>query len=428
MNYSQTLDYLYQRLPMFQRVGASAYRPGLENILNLCAFLGNPEQKFPTLHIAGTNGKGSTSHTLAAILQTAGYRVGLYTSPHLKSFTERIKINGIDIPENQVVSFVERIQPKIDELAPSFFEITVAMAFDYFAQAQVDIAVIEVGMGGRLDSTNIIQPLVSVITNISFDHQEFLGDTLPLIAGEKAGIIKANTPVVISEFHPETAPVFRQKAQDLRADIYFPQTEYSIQYSDKGGFLLDILKANELIFRQINPSLKGSYQLKNLVGILKTIELLQAQGWRIEKSHIQIGIEQASELTGLKGRWQIIDNQPLTVCDTAHNEGGIREVVAQIAHTPHQKLHLILGFTKEKDLTKILPLYPQNAYFYFSEFKLPRTLSAQDLQKKAQSLGIEGNCFENVNIALHAARAQAQPEDMILVGGSTFLVAEVQEI
>ncbi|MCU0445184.1 MAG: bifunctional folylpolyglutamate synthase/dihydrofolate synthase [Microscillaceae bacterium] len=428
MNFQETIAYLFARLPMFQRVGASAYRPGLENILALCDYLGNPQQKYPTLHIAGTNGKGSTSHTLAAILQSAGYKTGLYTSPHLKSFTERIKINGADIPENQVISFVQRIQPKIDELQPSFFEITVAMAFDYFAQAEVDIAVIEVGMGGRLDSTNIIKPLVSVITNISFDHMEFLGDTLPKIAGEKAGIIKPDTPVVVSEYQTETAPVFRHQAQRNQAPIYFAHENYTIKYTDEGSFLLDIYRAGQIWFKELNPSLKGSYQLKNLLGVLQTIEILQKIGWQISTQSIQTGIEQAAELTGLKGRWQIIAQNPLTVCDTAHNEGGIREVVAQIAHTPHQVLHLILGFTKEKDLAKILPLYPTGAKFYFCQFNLPRSLSAEALQQFALTLGFKSEVFANVNLALQKARSEARAEDMILVGGSTFVVAEVQEI
>jgi dihydrofolate synthase/folylpolyglutamate synthase len=432
MTYKETIEYLYARLPMFQKIGGAAYNPGLENIEKLCRSLNNPEKKFPSVHIAGTNGKGSTSHTIAAILQTAGYKTGLYTSPHLKSFTERIKINGQTIEEQFIIDFVKFIQPKIDEINPSFFEITVAMAFAYFAENQVDIAVIEVGMGGRLDSTNVIKPLVSVITNISFDHTEFLGDTLPKIAGEKAGIIKKQVPVVISEFHPETAPVFREKARLENAPIFFAQEEYEVNFeTEKKDSLTIIKKENSqktTLFDSITPSLKGTYQLKNLIGILKTIEILQNQGKRICSENIQKGIEQAAQLTGLKGRWQIIQEKPLTICDTAHNEGGIREVIAQVLQTPHHRLHFILGFAKEKDLQKILPLYPANAFFYFCSFQLPRALPAKILAETAQEFGIIGHYFDNVNLALAEARQQADSNDLILIGGSTFVVAEVDEI
>lgn len=426
MNYPEVLDFLYNCLPNFQKVGNIAIKLGLKNIELLCEHLDNPHTKFPSIHIAGTNGKGSTSHTIAAILQSAGYKVGLYTSPHLKSFTERIRINGIEISEEKVIQFTENNFAKIQEIEPSFFEITVAMAFEYFADEEVDIAVIEVGMGGRLDSTNIISPLLSIITNISYDHQQFLGDTLPLIASEKAGIIKWQTPVVISETQAETANVFIEKAQAMQADVYFAEENYQIVENTSEDFALNIFKNKQLFFDKIIPSLKGNYQIKNLKGILQAIEILQKMGWKIDSSHIQIGIENVSKATGLKGRWQILNQRPLTICDTAHNEAGIMEVLHQINTTPHKRLHIIFGFTKDKDIKKILKLYPSNAFYYFCQYNGFRALEVEVLEKEAQRFGLIGQSFAGVNEAIFAANQKAETDDLIYVGGSTFVVAEIE--
>jgi dihydrofolate synthase / folylpolyglutamate synthase len=428
MTYDETLAYLYEQLPMFQRVGASAYRASLDNIIALCGALGNPQFRFPSIHVAGTNGKGSTSHTLAAILQAEGYKTGLYTSPHLKSFRERIKINKDEVSEAFVVSFVERIRTAMEHIQPSFFEITVAMAFEYFSQEKVDIAVIEVGMGGRLDATNVIMPLVSVITNISFDHQQFLGDTLPKIAFEKAGIIKTHIPVVISEKQAETTPVFEQVAQNENSPLYFAQEEYSVNIVDEERFILNIEKNNIPFLEKIQPALKGKYQTKNLFGILKAIDLLKEKGWEISNESIRKGIENVISLNGLKGRWQILQYNPLVICDTAHNEAGISEVIHQIKNTPHRALHLVIGFTQDKDVRKVLNLFPRQAKYYFCQYDAPRALKVENLQEYAQELGFQGIAFASVNLALSAAKENAKPEDLIFVGGSTFIVAEIENL
>ena len=427
MTYAETIAYLYQQLPVFQRIGAAAYKPGLKNIAALCALLGNPHEQYPTLHIAGTNGKGSSSHTLAAILQSAGYRVGLYTSPHLKDFSERIRVNGQPITPEAVVAFVAAHKTAIETLQPSFFEITVAMSFAYFAEQKVDIAVIEVGMGGRLDSTNIITPLVSLITNIGYDHQAFLGDTLPAIAGEKAGIIKSSVPVVISEYQTETAPVFIEKAQQMQAPIHFAQDYFEVQWVGDALQYQNLQKADETP-QKVIPQLKGLYQQKNLGGVLTVISLLQTRGFPTLPAHIQAGIEHVINLTGLKGRWQILQQNPTVVCDTGHNEAGIQAIVAQIRATPHEKLFLILGFSADKDLAKILPLYPSEAIFYFCSYDAPRSMEVRELQRFAQNLGIEGQTYTNVNEALAACLQIAAPQDLVLIGGSTFLVAEVANL
>lgn len=423
--YHEALHYLYQQLPMFQRVGAAAYKPSLANTEALCTYLGNPERKFPSLHIAGTNGKGSTAHTLAAIWQSAGYKVGLYTSPHLKSFTERIRINGQNIAEAEVLAFVKDIKPKIEELKPSFFELTVALAFYYFAQQQVDIAVIEVGMGGRLDSTNIITPILSLITNISFDHQKFLGDTLPKIAQEKAGIIKAKVPVVISQYQAETAPVFRQKATDCQAPIYFAPDYIEVKSRDQQK--LDIYYQKEKILSNLKPDLKGTYQQLNLTGVLMACLLLQ-KNWQISTKAIKEGIENVVSLTQLKGRWQLLQSNPRVICDTAHNIDGIRQVLAQVAQENPQNLRLILGFTNDKNLDELLPLYPKEAFYYFCQFEGERRLDSRTLQAKAAQYQLSGNAFADVNQALAAAKQEANPQDLLLIGGSTFIVADLVEL
>lgn len=427
MTYTETVAYLYEQLPVFQRIGGAAYKPGFKNIEALCALLGNPHTKFPCLHVAGTNGKGSSSHSLAAILQTAGYKTGLYTSPHLKDFSERIRINGLPITQEAVIAFVTTHQASIEAINPSFFEITVAMAFDYFAQQKVDIAVIEVGMGGRLDSTNIITPLVSLITNIGYDHQAFLGNTLPEIAGEKAGIIKPQVPIVISEYDAETAPVFINKANSVNAPLYFAQDAFQVTL--KGQTIeYQNNKITPSTPYSLVPQLKGHYQQKNIGGVLAVISILQKQGWNIATEHIQEGLENVVTYTGLKGRWQIIQTLPTVVCDTGHNEAGVREVVAQIKTTQYDTLYLILGFSADKDLHKMLPLYPSQASFQFCAYKAMRSMSVGELLETASTLGIAGKAHSDVNAALKHCLAIATPQDLIVIGGSTFVVAEVENL
>ncbi len=414
--YQQTIDYLYDKLPMFQRIGEKAYKKDLHNTLALCEFLGNPQHKFKSVHIAGTNGKGSSSHLIAAILQSAGYKTGLYTSPHLKNFTERIKINGAEANEQFIVDFVEKIKPLVEELKPSFFELTTVMAFEYFSHYQVDIAIIETGLGGRLDCTNVITPEVSLISNISFDHQAILGDTLPQIAFEKAGIIKSHKPCVISELQEEVAYIFKEKAQQTESPIFFASEEYEV--------LKDEIFKNKAIFlSNLDYQLKGFYQEKNLCGVLKTVELLES--YRIEKEHIRNGIENVVTLTGLKGRWQKLGENPLIICDTGHNEGGIKQIVRQIESIDYAQLYMVYGAVNDKDLSNILALLPKNAYYYFCKPNLPRGLEANVLQEQAAQFGLKGEVIADVATAFEYAKQNAKAGDMIFVGGSTFVVAEV---
>ncbi len=430
MTYTETIAYLYSQLPVFHRIGAAAYKPGLGNINALCALLGNPQTKFPTIHIAGTNGKGSSSHTIAAVLQVAGYKTGLYTSPHLKDFSERIRINGVPIAENAVIEFVAKYQTDIETIKPSFFEVTVALAFCYFAEAEVDIAVIEVGMGGRLDSTNVITPLVSLITNISYDHQAFLGNTLPEIATEKAGIIKPNVPIVISEYQPETAATFIETARLAQAPIYFAQDYFKVEWvgSSLQYMKKEVEEVKEEHIQSVVPQLKGLYQLKNIAGVLKVLDLLEQQGLHILPAHVREGIENVTTLTGLKGRWQILQTLPTVVCDTGHNEAGVREVVAQIEATEYNKLYLILGFSADKDLSKILPLYPTQASFHFCAYQAMRSMQVADLVAVAQTLDIIGEAHLDVNEALAYCLSKATSRDLIVIGGSTFVVAEIKKL
>ncbi len=422
-NYQQTLDYLYQSLPMYQRIGAAAYKNDLNNTLALCKVLGNPERNFKSVHIAGTNGKGSSSHMLAAILQSAGYKTGLYTSPHLKEFTERIRINGAEVEKEFVVDFVGRMKPQLDTLQPSFFEMTVAMAFDYFSRQKVDIAVIEVGLGGRLDSTNVIMPEVCLITNISFDHKDLLGDTLEKIGTEKAGIIKSGIPVVVSERQPETEKVFERKAMEMGSEISFASDFIRLQPS-KHGF--DVWRDEKLWLSDIHPQLKGSYQRKNITGVLACVNQLRMIGFDIADGAVRKGISEAVSLTGLKGRWQKLSDAPLTVCDTGHNAAGIREVVGQINQTPHRHLHMVFGVVKDKDITEILGLLPSDASYYFCQASIPRAMDAEALSHAAAKAGLIGKAIPDVNEALREATRNADPSDMIFVGGSTFVVAEIE--
>ena len=423
--YQEVIDYLYQALPMYQRVGAVAYKNDLNNTLRLCEALGNPERKFKSVHIAGTNGKGSTSHMLAAILQSAGYQTGLYTSPHLKEFTERIKINGREIEPGFVVDFVDRMRKVMDEIKPSFFEMTVGMAFDYFARQHVDIAVIEVGLGGRLDSTNVVSPELSVITNISFDHKALLGDTLSKIAFEKAGIIKEGVPVIVSERQEQVEDVFITRAAHAHSSLVFASDNLQLQHGSAG---FDVYQNGSLWLEGLVPGLKGIYQRHNLPGILAAVLALKEKGYRIPDNAVHQGISEVIERTGLKGRWQTLRLQPLTICDTGHNEAGIREVVNQIRQTPHRRLHMVIGMVNDKDIRDILKLLPKDAVYYFCQASIPRALDANELAREGLLEDLHGTVVRNVNKALSMALKNADDDDLIFVGGSTFVVGEVDDL
>lgn len=440
MDYKATLDYLYSQLPMFTRDGASAFKNDLTNTLELCKRLGDPHKKFKSVHIAGTNGKGSTSHMLAAVLQTAGYKTGLYTSPHLRDFRERIRIDGGMISEQHVIDFVEDHRQDFEDIKPSFFEMTVGMAFDAFARAKVDIAIIEVGLGGRLDSTNIITPLLSVITNIGWDHMNMLGDTLPLIAGEKAGIIKKDIPVVIGEYQPEVADVFINKAKSENAPISFASEEWFLksegeslksevgsQKSEAGEYLdFRIQKTDSgLKTQDLRLDLPGTYQLKNVKTVLSAVEELRRQGFAISDEQVRTALSQVKELTGLHGRWEILSHHPLTICDTGHNPEGITEVLKNIESTPHENLHIVMGVVNDKDISKILAMLPKHAIYYFCKPDIPRGLDAQILQQRAEVFGLHGEIYVSVKAALKTAQSQADKNDLVFIGGSTFVVAEI---
>lgn len=402
--YQETIDWLFTNLPMFQRVGASAMKADLTNITALCEYLGNPQNKFKTVHLAGTNGKGSTSHMLASIFQEAGYKTGLTTSPHLKDFRERIRVNGAMTNEEFVIDFVNKHEQKIIDQQASFFEIAIAMAFEYFAQQKVDIAIIETGLGGRLDSTNIILPELSVITNIGLDHTQFLGDTLDKIAFEKAGIIKPNTAVVIGETTAETKPVFTKVANEKNAEILF---------------------AEEKHFQDLASDLKGSYQIKNKRTVLTVIEKLQKQGWNISSENIVNGLLNVVINTNLRGRWDVLSQKPLIVADTAHNPHGLVEVSKQINEQAYNQLHLILGFVNDKDVLSILDFFPKKATYYFCQPDVPRKYDIDELYQIIPKDITDKHFFDSVKKALIAAKANASENDMIFIGGSTFVVAEV---
>lgn len=428
--YQQTLDYLFAQLPMFQRQGATAFKKDLGNTIALCDALGNPHQAFRSIHVAGTNGKGSTSHFLASILQTEGYRVGLYTSPHLKDFRERIRVNGQMISEEAVIRFTDENRVHFDSIKPSFFEMTVAMAFHHFREEKVDIAVIETGMGGRLDSTNIITPLLSVITNIGHDHQQFLGDTLPLIAGEKAGIIKRGIPVVIGERQEETTPVFVQKAKEMDTPIRFASDEMTLTSSQMSAgadwsLTLSYKTSNENEIT-VTSGLSGPHQHKNLRTVLCAVGALRENGIPISENSLEKGLLEVVERTGLLGRWQRIGERPLILCDTAHNKEGIAPILDQIcAVSEGRKLHIVWGMVSDKDHGSILAMLPKDATYYFCRPDIPRGLSAEEMLQKAIPFGLQGNAFGSVNEAFMAAKTAASDDDVIFVGGSTFVVAEV---
>lgn len=423
-SYQEAVNFLYNNLPMFQRVGATAFKKDLSNTLHLCAALGNPHLRFKSIHVAGTNGKGSTCHMLSSILQTAGYKTGLYTSPHLKDFTERIKVNGQEISRAFVLDFVNRIKPLIEVISPSFFEMTVAMAFDYFAQENVDVAVVEVGLGGRLDSTNVITPLVSVITNISWDHKDLLGDTLPAIASEKAGIIKPGIPVVISERQESIAGVFTAKATREQSAIVFASEHYAVKERNS---VVDIFKDGAPYLPHVAMPLRGSYQKQNIQGVVQTIELMRSH-FTISDAAVREGLESVVIRTGLKGRWQQIHNSPTVVCDTGHNESGIRQVMDQLSRQQFRELFIVWGMVKDKDTGAILRLLPQHATYYFCQAKIPRAMDAHRLQAEAAIYGLRGIAIPDVNEAKTRALADARRDDFIFIGGSTFVVAELEEL
>lgn len=426
-SYSETVDFLLTQLPMFSRQGATALKKDLTNIRALCDALGNPQEKFKSIHIGGTNGKGSASHMLAAVLQKSGYKTGLYTSPHLIDFRERIKINGHMATKEFIIEFVRKNQHLIRQIQPSFFEITVAMAFDWFALQEVDMAVVEVGLGGRLDSTNILNPVLSVITNISFDHKHILGNTLKEIAGEKAGIIKPGIPVVIGETQAEIKPVFIEKTAQCGAPIHFADQERKTVALDhrKGKLVVGVQKQGENKTQSYTLDLAGNYQAKNLLTVLAATDLLQKEGWAITEKIIRTALTEVKKLTGLRGRWEVLFTHPLTVADVAHNPGGISQVMEQIKALSFRQLFILTGFVKDKDVNDILDLFPKKAAYFFCQADVPRALSAKELSDIAAKKGLSGEICPRVNVALKKAQKAASPEDVILICGSVFLIAEV---
>ncbi|TCK68503.1 dihydrofolate synthase/folylpolyglutamate synthase [Winogradskyella wandonensis] len=404
MNYKETVDWLFLQLPMYQRQGKTAYKKDLSNTIVLSNYLNNPEKKFKSIHVGGTNGKGSCSHMLASIFQEAGYKVGLYTSPHLKDYRERIKINGKEISEEFVVQFVEKHKSFLEANTLSFFEMTVGLAFDYFSKSKVDIAIIEVGLGGRLDSTNIITPELSVITNIGFDHVQFLGDTRPKIAGEKAGIIKPNTPVVIGETHAETRPVFTEKAKACNSPIYFADTSIS----------------------EVYPSdLKGAYQIHNIKTVMKSIDVLRTIGYSISENQIKVGLLSVVKNTSLMGRWQVLGDNPKIICDTAHNTEGLSYVMKQLQAETYKRLRIVFGVVNDKNLDEIMPLLPKEASYYLARPDIPRGLDADELSKVFDTWKLKNKVYSSVDDAYKAAKLNTNADDVLYVGGSTFVVAEI---
>ena len=427
MTYQQTLDYLFTKLPMYQRIGAAAYKADLNNTIAICKALGNPEKKIKCVHVAGTNGKGSSSHMLAAVLQQAGYKTGLYTSPHLVDFRERIKINGKEIPKTEVVKFVEENKIAFENIEPSFFEWTVGLAFDYFAKQEVDVAVIEVGLGGRLDSTNVISPVACLITNIGLDHMNLLGNTLPLIAEEKAGIIKSRIPVTISQTQLEVISIFNNKAKDLKTPIEFADKNYKVISNkyENNFLIIELLHKKTNTKHSYQLDLQGSYQIKNLMGVLNTIEILKEEGFLIEDEMIHKALSNVQKITGLQGRWQIIQSKPLVIADTGHNQDGIKEVLENLKRYTYKKLHFVLGVVNDKDISSILKMLPKDASYYFCKASIPRALDEKELSIQAKKVGLIGKTFKTVPEALTAAKKQAKLSDLVFIGGSTFTVADI---
>lgn len=423
MEYNEAIEYLYRQLPMFSRIGAAAYKPGLDTSLNLDKFFNHPHRNFKSIHIGGTNGKGSTSHMLAAILQSEGYKVGLYTSPHLVDFRERIRVNGEMIPQEEVVRFVEQFIACDYDGHPSFFELTMMMAFDYFSRAKVDYAIIEVGMGGRLDSTNIITPIGCVITNISWDHTQFLGETLSQIANEKAGIIKKDIPVVIGEADEEIKKVFKDKAESVGTSITFAEEQsYIKEFFSTDNF-------TDTFGNTFSCQLSGDYQRKNINTVRSAIEMLRSLGIKISDTSINNGYRNVCSLTGLAGRWMQLEDSPLTICDTGHNQAGLDYNLKQLDHLiasrTNAKLHIVMGFVADKDIEHIIELFPKSATYYISNAQIPRALPVDQLADKCTSIGLDFTKYPTVESAYIAAKNAASDNDIIYIGGSTFVVADL---
>jgi len=430
VNYEQTLAFLFSQLPAYHRIGKAAYKSDLSNAIALDNFSGNPHLKFRTIHVAGTNGKGSVSHMIASVLQEAGYRTGLYTSPHLKDFRERIKVNGIMIPENEIVTFVTNHLHIIESVKPSFFEISVAMAFSYFESCKVDIAIIEAGLGGRLDSTNIINPILSVITNIGHDHMDLLGDTLIKVAGEKAGIIKRGVPVVVSETQAETIDVFIAKALETGSEIEFADKNFICSPGESNNatgirkYSITDIESN--ITSDGVTVLGGDYQSKNIQAVFQVFKSVKSI-LNFSEENIKEGIRKVIINTGLSGRWHITGHNPLVICDTGHNREGLEYVIDQINRVKKTKLHIVVGFVNDKDLTSVLPLFPKDAVYYFTKASVPRALDENILMQNAGKYGLYGSCYTEVRVAIEAAKSKASHNDVIFIGGSTFIVADALE-
>ncbi len=429
MTYEQALEYLYTQLPMFSRIGVAAYKKDINNTIELCAALNNPQHKFKSIHIAGTNGKGSTSHMIAAIMQQQGFKTGLYTSPHIKDFGERIRINGEMINRQFVINFTEKTKNICSKIQPSFFELTVAMAFDYFAEQQVDIAIIETGLGGRLDSTNIISPILSIITNIGFDHTNLLGNTLEEIAFEKAGIIKKNIPVVIGQTNKETLPIFKEKAMEKNAPIFFAENLYEIEKigNDNNALYCNSINklTNQTEFQALD--LQGDYQLKNLATVLTAVNILRTLEFDISEQNKINALSSVKKITGLRGRWDIVSKNPTIIYDVAHNKDGIESLLTQLNRDhKNQQLHFVIGFVNDKDLSNIISLFPLHAKYYFTNAHNQRALPHYELKKIAAEQNLSGESYDNINDALKNAKINANENDVIIVCGSFFILSEIE--
>ena len=428
MNYKDTINYMFNQLPMYQRQGKAAYKADLETSIEFDKYLNHPHAEYKTIHVAGTNGKGSVSHILSSVLQEVGYKVGLYTSPHLKSFRERIKVNGQEVSEQFIVDFIENIKAFIEEQRPSFFEMTVFMALQYFKEQKVDIAIIEVGMGGRLDSTNVINPILSVITNISLDHTAFLGDTVSKIAIEKAGIIKKEVPIVIGESHPESKPVFIEKAREKETATYFAEEKFQIEYAMHNSYTsqtFNVKSQENTVYENLQLDLLGAYQSKNIITVLTVIDILNEKGININKDVLYKGVSSVVKNTNLLGRWQIIGSNPLTICDTGHNEAGIKQITAQLKQIPYKKLHFVIGTVNDKNISSILRLLPKDAIYYFTKANIERALDVETLYKEAKKHNLLGEKYQTVEHAYQKAKENAGTNDLVFIGGSTFIVAEI---
>jgi len=431
MNYKETTDWLFSQLPMYHRVGKAAYKADLENTLKLDAYFLHPHRNFFSIHIAGTNGKGSVSSMLAAILQTAGYKTGLYTSPHLVDFRERIRVNGEMIPKREVTGFVENHREILEEVKPSFFEMSVAMAFDYFSRKEVKVAVVETGLGGRLDSTNIIDPVISVITNIGFDHMELLGNTLHAIAAEKAGIIKQGIPAVVGDKNRDTRKVFEEKSAEVNAPLFFANDYFQVPWSvstSQGRQYFQVMKGRHAVLPELWSDQLGMVQRKNLPVVLEVVELLKLKGWPITDEHVYEALAKVGELTGFRGRWEMLSRSPKVVADTGHNADGIRQVVFQLENTRYDNLHLVYGAVNDKEIDKILQILPKEATYYFTQASIPRALEVKMLAAKAAFYGIKGSIHETVRGAVEAAVKNAASRDLVLITGSTYVVGEAVEV